>query len=361
VTLLRQPPLEGAGSQPTLVVFEAVLERGDVLLLPAHWLHYVEALTPLGSAHSAADDVSVSVNLWTPSKEELLLNQLMAPPQPWPDGVNAQAETLCVQLLLRTVLMDSAPALQRYLRAPFVTAAPSAESDRDTEPSAAAKSAPYPGVSSHDNAGESSSAGEPPASASSGDDSARPKAAKGRRARRQKQHKQQSERKGDHTTQSLPALAAAEAEQVVAAFLRQLLSHKGYDLEQQQQAGLPRPQPPACVSPAQVQSTVASSGMPKEWAEAIVQRAKVVAQVFLESAAANGAPGGGTERTAPSGAPLMQAETVAVHVESYLEVYAMNVVNTGGGAVGEWALAVGPFLRECVCGPACGRAPSTAL
>ena len=356
---LGQPALDphGVGAQPTLVVLEAVLEKGDVLLLPAHWLHYVEALNPLGSAHTT-HDVSVSMNLWTPSKEELLLNQLMAPPQPWPDGVNLQAETLCVQLLLRTVLIDSAPALQRYLhpvttRAPFFTATPSVESARDTDLNAAAEADPSPVMSSY-KTGESSSAGEPPASTGNDDDSAKRKAAKGRRARRQKQHKQQqqSERKSSNTTQSLPSLAAAEAEQVVAAFLRQLLSHKGYDLEQQQM-GIPRPQPPSCVSPAEVQSTVLSSGMPKEWVEAIVQRAKVVAQVFLQSAA-NGAPGGinsGADHTT-SGVPLMQAETVAVHIESYLEVYAMNVVQAGG-AIGEWPLSVGPFLRSCVCGRSC--------
>lgn len=47
-----------------MAVTEAVLDRGDVLLLPAHWLHYVSAI-----------DTSVSVNLWTQAKEELTMNR----------------------------------------------------------------------------------------------------------------------------------------------------------------------------------------------------------------------------------------------------------------------------------------------
>ena len=143
----------------------------------------------------------------------------------------------------------------------------------------------------------------------------------------------------------LPELSNAEAEHVVTTFLRQMLHRKGYNLEDEQ--GLSGP--PACVPPAELQNTVVSSGMPKEWVHAIVQRAKQVAGVFLESASSS----------APD-LPLLQAETVGVHIESYVEVYARNVLMPAtsareGETDASWLLSVGPFLRHCVCGPACNN------
>ena len=61
------------------------MSPGDVLLLPAHWLHYVIAL-----------DLSFSVNLWVNSREETTVSQLLAPPHPWPDGLPVASEQLYV-------------------------------------------------------------------------------------------------------------------------------------------------------------------------------------------------------------------------------------------------------------------------
>ena len=159
----------------------------------------------------------------------------------------------------------------------------------------------------------------------------------------------------------LPELSNAEAEHVVTTFLRQMLHRKGYNLEDEQ--GLSGP--PACVPPAELQNTVVSSGMPKEWVHAIVQRAKQVAQVFLQSATNHeivraDVTALGKTKAVASALPLMQADTVGVHIESYLEVYSMNLMSAMATTKetktkADWLLSIGPFLRTCVCGPACSR------
>ena len=146
-----------------------------------------------------------------------------------------------------------------------------------------------------------------------------------------------------------------------------MLHRKGYNLEEQQ--GLPRPALPPCVPPAELQNTVVSSGMPKEWVHTIVQRAKQVAGVFLQSATNHEVGGsdvttlGKAEEGVASAFTLMQTDTVGVHVESYLEVYSMNLMSAMATtkekkANPDWLLLVGPFLRECVCGPACSSRDS---
>jgi hypothetical protein len=141
-----------------------------------------------------------------------------------------------------------------------------------------------------------------------------------------------------------------------------MLHRKGYNLEEQQ--GLSGYNTPPCVPPTELQNTVVSSGMPKDWVHAIVQRAKQVAQVFLQSATnhemvvADVTALGKTTTAAASALPLMQADTVGVHIESYLEVYSMNLMSATATTKeretnGDWLLSVGPFLRACLCGTAC--------
>jgi len=88
-----------------VVVTDALLSPGDVLLLPAHWLHYVIAL-----------DLSFSVNLWVNSREETTVSQLLAPPHPWPDGLPVASEQLYVQSFLLTLLRGAVPTLGEQAR-----------------------------------------------------------------------------------------------------------------------------------------------------------------------------------------------------------------------------------------------------
>src|SRR6185437_10083164 len=55
-------------------VIDAVLEPGDVLILPAGWLHHVEALS-----------VSISVNVWSDSGDYLKMQKIFSNAAPFLD------------------------------------------------------------------------------------------------------------------------------------------------------------------------------------------------------------------------------------------------------------------------------------
>lgn len=57
---------------PFIQVLEAVLSPGELLLLPAHWMHQVEAL-----------GTSISVNFWVMSAAEHACNAVIADPYFW--------------------------------------------------------------------------------------------------------------------------------------------------------------------------------------------------------------------------------------------------------------------------------------
>lgn len=75
-------------------------KKGDMLLLPAFWLHQVEAVT-----------ASISVNVWTHSRSSMLVEEALWRPLPfhsrsWPqDKLRTAAQTF-VPMVVAAVLDD---------------------------------------------------------------------------------------------------------------------------------------------------------------------------------------------------------------------------------------------------------------
>ena len=113
------------------------------------------------------------------------------------------------------------------------------------------------------------------------------------------------------------------------------------------------------VSAEEVEATVAGSGMPEAWTQAMASRAEATAAAFaakdgkkcaphlsdrLGITAAARIPASidlrGAVRVCRQSARGLARETRVVHLESYVEIYAKHTVGAG---------EVGAFVRSCLC------------
>jgi hypothetical protein len=92
---LREPSfLQTVRAAQTDVIIRVELLPGELLVLPAGWLHFVQALTP-----------SVSVNVWKESAATVLLNQLLRNILPFGDSTwSADKLTMVLQRYMPQVM-----------------------------------------------------------------------------------------------------------------------------------------------------------------------------------------------------------------------------------------------------------------